>query len=141
MFQFNIEIHLQLQIGGSILVTSQDLLAKVSEMMREWPTIRTVVYFENPAKAGSYIPWENDRAHLIPFRQVEQSSSSSCRIVNPTPDDIAVIMYTSGSTGEPKGVLLTHSNLLSSLLSACALACNLVRHVHSCNLRTNPNCN
>jgi long-chain acyl-CoA synthetase len=118
-----------LQIEGTVLVTSQDLLAKVSGMMCEWPSIRTVVYFENPAKAGSYIPWENERAQLIPFRQIEQTSTSGCRIVSPTPDDIAVIMYTSGSTGEPKGVLLTHSNLLSSLLSACALACNLVRHL------------
>lgn len=28
------------------------------------------------------------------------------------PDDIATIMYTSGTTGNPKGVMLTHQNLL-----------------------------
>lgn len=31
------------------------------------------------------------------------------------PDDLATIMYTSGSTGEPKGVMRTHHNLLSNI--------------------------
>ncbi len=108
-------------------MTSQDLLAKVSEMIQEMPSIKTVVYFENSFKSKSNITWEKDGAKLIPFRQIKEPSSiSGFQIVNPTPDDIGVIMYTSGSTGEPKGVLLTHTNVLSSLLSGCALACNLV---------------
>lgn len=40
----------------------------------------------------------------------------------PTPDDIAAIIYTSGTTGSAKGVVLSHRNLASNVIT-CFHSC------------------
>lgn len=49
-------------------------------------------------------------------------AESEVMLTPPTSDDIAIIMYTSGTTGVPKGVILSHGNMLSALLSLITTA-------------------
>ena len=38
--------------------------------------------------------------------------------VQASPDDLCTIMYTSGTTGDPKGVMIKHSNVLAEISAA-----------------------
>lgn len=57
---------------------------------------------------------------LIPFSDVIKKGNDSTESLSlPQTNDTAIIMYTSGSTGVPKGVLLSHGNIISTLKAFC----------------------
>lgn len=45
------------------------------------------------------------------------------KIIHAKPEEIAEIVYTSGTTGDPKGVMLTHQNIVANILDACSHIC------------------
>lgn len=65
-------------------------------------------------------PWEGE---LLPQLEIEIAAELAERTkeerplsqVSISPQDLAEIVFTSGTTGDPKGVMLTHANLLSNL--------------------------
>ncbi len=86
------------------------------------PNLKTCIVFESPSPAQRTTK-ENarisDKVDSVLFRDLIASgrddTTSLPPRVPPTPKDVAIIMYTSGSTGQPKGVMLSHRNLVSAL--------------------------
>jgi len=65
--------------------------------------------------SGANIPHSLTLAELLALGAKQRSERLEDVLESIHPDDLASIMYTSGSTGEPKGVMRTHGNLLSNI--------------------------
>ena len=83
------------------------------------------------AMAGQTLPLQ----HLVYFgtnswsRMLDQGKEIPSRTA--APDDVINIQYTSGTTGSPKGVLLTHRNLVNNAV-VCALGMKTTEHDKIC---------
>ena len=105
--------------GARVLVVSTAAqLAKLREVLASLPAIEHVIVIdESPAAAprlqtfGELIESGRERRERDPLQF--RAHAAEVR-----PDDLATIIYTSGTTGDPKGVMLTHANIVSNV-EAC----------------------
>jgi long-chain acyl-CoA synthetase len=103
--------------GCSILfVSSQDLFNKVKPIIVQ-DFIKQVVLF-SPFEQGKKITTIHELELVGARLHSEQPSLYDSLHSAVKPDDTATLMYTSGTTGTPKGVELTHRNLVSNAIDA-----------------------
>ena len=95
----------------------QEQVDKILDMMEKLPSIEVVIY-EDPRGMRHY-----DDEFLHQFTDVQDMGDTFGaenpdfylnEIARASGKDMAIIAYTSGTTGDPKGVMLSHANLIDS---------------------------
>ncbi len=115
-----VEYQLEHSEARAVIVNNQAQADKVFEVFDRLPSLKFVISFDSvksPAKIHTD-SWERIK-HL--GRHAGEAFIQECerREASLTRDDLATIIYTSGTTGKPKGVMLTHGNILTTAESVC----------------------
>ena len=102
-----------------IFASTQDQARKASAAGRKiGRDIKIVVFDGGDSLPDGVEVWED---FLAKGRQVAaeiDDESFRATALETEPDDLATLLYTSGTTGQPKGVMLTHNNLWSNVLAS-----------------------
>jgi acyl-CoA synthetase (AMP-forming)/AMP-acid ligase II len=88
---------------AEVLVVGAEFFPIVEQIRRELPAVQRVIALE-----GDHPEWES----YVTWRDRQGDAEPGLPIA---PGDVAIQLYTSGTTGHPKGAQLTHANLLASL--------------------------
>ena len=97
---------------AKIVVTESSLFPRLDQARGRIDCLQSVLVVDEPGGRWSVDEQFEGSGFRVPGSSPDPELGT--RDSEPRADDEAMIIYTSGTTGKPKGVLLTHSNLLSN---------------------------
>jgi long-chain acyl-CoA synthetase len=103
----------------AVFVEDETGVGRILNLKGQLPSLAHIVVFE---RAESELPHTLSFEKLLSLGRAAPEATLYRVIESVHEDDLATIMYTSGSTGEPKGVMKTQRNILSNIASGGEIA-------------------
>lgn len=91
----------------AVFVNDEDLYLKVLSLKERVPSLQHIITFEHVANARHW----KELLQPVSAENAQRIAAISAKVRN---EDLATIIYTSGTTGTPKGVMLSHNNIISN---------------------------
>ena len=119
------EIAFNLSDSGSRVLVHSTGLAALADAALDRPGVRVDLVL---VVGGDAAPGSAATPARRPFEQFLASGADTTRDEDVSPEDIALIMYTSGTTGRPKGAMLSHGAFQANAVHALLMGGGLSRY-------------
>lgn len=96
--------------GARVVITSPELYPRIESIKKDLPDLEKIIIIER----GAALPSGD---HIISYEKEMQSASPDFEIAHMDKDDYSYMLYTSGTTGKPKGVVHAHYDVLQAMVS------------------------
>lgn len=96
-----------------LITDSKDVIKGLKPILTEQKT-KTIIYIGNESIDKD----KNDPISVLTFEDLlEMGNSATFKDIEISENDLATLIYSSGTTGKPKGIMITHKNLASQMVA------------------------